>query len=150
MNGRLLLAADVLFKQWEKADLFEALYTNQWVIQLGAQFELNERLRLRAGYVYAENPLDRTLGNSAGGIIPPVAAEAALQYVQSTVAVGNQHRMTVGAGLRDVLPGVDLDLFAGYMFGAEEQLGDFTATDVKSYWVGGGLTWQYGRRCQQP
>jgi long-chain fatty acid transport protein len=149
VNGRLLLAADVLFKQWEKADLFDVLYTNQWVFQLGAQFELNERVRLRAGYVYAENPLDMTVGGAAGGILPPVAVEAALQYTQATVAVANHHRMTVGAGLRDVLPGVDLDLFAGYMFGASERLGDFTATDVKSYWLGGGLTWHFGRRCQQ-
>jgi long-chain fatty acid transport protein len=148
MNGRLLLAADVLFKQWEKADLFDVLYTNQWVFQLGAQFELNERVRLRAGYVYAENPLDMTLGDSAGGIIPPVNAQAALQYVQSTVAVINHHRMAIGAGVRDIMPGVDFDMYAGGMFGAGEDLGDFTAVHLSSYWVGGGLTWRYGRRCQ--
>ena len=148
LNGRLLLAADVLFKQWEKADLFDVLYTNQWVLQLGAQLQMSERFFLRAGYVYAENPLNMDIGSQAGGIIPPVAAQAALQYVQSTVAVANQHRMTIGASVVDVLPGVDLDLFAGYMFRDHEQLGDFTATDVKSYWVGGGLSWQFGRRCQ--
>ena len=148
MDGRLLLAADVLYKQWDNADLFGELYLNQWVLQLGAQYAWSPRVRLRAGYVYAENPIDPNVGNSAGGIIPPVQAEAALQYVQATVAVINQHRLTCGAGIRDVLPGVDLDVFAGGMFDASQDLGAFTSVNVESYWVGAGLTWHFGGRCQ--
>ena len=38
-NGRLLLAADVIYKFWEDASLFNAVYENQLVIQLGAQYD---------------------------------------------------------------------------------------------------------------
>ena len=146
MDGRLLLAADVLYKQWENADLFRALYDNQWVLQLGAQYEYNSRLRLRAGYVLAEDPLDPNPGISAGGVTPP-GAVAAIQYLQGTVAVANRHRITIGAGIRDVLPGVDMDIFAGGMFENSEQLGAFTRASLESYWVGSGLTWRFGPRC---
>ena len=81
MNGRLLLAMDVLFKQWATADLFNALYRNQWVFQFGAQYAVNSRVRFRAGYAYAENPIDSTVGTSAGGVTPPVPA-AAINYTQ--------------------------------------------------------------------
>jgi long-chain fatty acid transport protein len=99
------------------------------------------------GYAYAQNPIDTNLGNSVGGVLPPGPAEtvrATLQYLQSTVAVVNHHRISAGVGMRDVLPGMDLDLFAGGMFGAGESFGEFTSTDLASYWVGAGLTWRFG------
>ena len=67
MNGRLLLACDVIYKQWNNADLFQAIYDNQWVFQAGAQFS-SGRARLRLGYVYAQNPLQSSVGISAGGV----------------------------------------------------------------------------------
>jgi long-chain fatty acid transport protein len=150
MDGRLLLAADVLFKDWNSAYLFGDLYKNQWVFQLGAQYKMNRRIRLRLGYAYATNPIDQTLGNSAGGILPPVQAQAALQYVQATVAVVNPHRISCGVGIRDVLPGVDLDFLAGGMFRAEQDFGPFTSASVQGYWVGAGFTWRFGRgACQR-
>ena len=66
LDGRLLLAADVLYKQWDEAALFKALYDNQWVLQLGAQYAMSPRMRLRMGYVYAENPIDPTPGGLRG------------------------------------------------------------------------------------
>ena len=150
MDGRLLLAMDVVYKQWDTADLFGELYTNQWVLQLGAQYCINPRIRLRAGYAYAENPIDSELGQSAGGIILPgdgSRIEAGLQYVQATVAVVNMHRFTGGVEVRDVLPGVDLDLFAGGMPRASQDFGEYTWASLQSYWVGGGLTWHFGGGC---
>ena len=147
MEGRLLLAADVLFKHWDTADMFGDLYNNQWVLQLGAQYSPNDRTRLRLGYAYAENPIDTTLGQSAGNVFPPGPAErvtAALQYVQSTVAVINQHRITGGIGMRDVMPGVDIDLYAGGMFVHSQDFGEYTRASLASYWIGGGLTWRFG------
>jgi long-chain fatty acid transport protein len=145
LNGRLLLAADVLYKQWSTADLFNVLYKNQWVFQFGAQLAPTQRVRLRAGYVYAENPLDSDLSGAPGGVIPGGPLVAALRYTQATVAVANHHRLTAGLGIRDLLPGIDLNVQGGGMFGASEQLGRFTATDVKSYWLGAGMTWRFGR-----
>ena len=45
--------------------------------------------------------------------------------------------------VRDVLPGVDLDLFAGGTFQASQTFGRTTAT-VQSYWLGTGITWRFG------
>ncbi len=144
MDGRLLLAGDVLFKNWDHAAMFKTLYDNQWVLQLGAQYSVSPRVRLRMGYAYAENPIDPDPGLSAGGITPPGAVNA-IQYVQGTLAVVNPHRISAGIGIRDVLPGIDLDLLGGGMFEASEQLGDLTSTSLESYWVGAGITWRFGR-----
>ena len=53
-NGRLLLAIDFLYKFWENAQLFDAIYKNQFVLQMGAQYSL-DRAKLRLGYAWAEN-----------------------------------------------------------------------------------------------
>jgi long-chain fatty acid transport protein len=68
-----------------------------------------------------------------------------MEYLQGTLAVANKHRASCGVGLRDVLPGVDLDIFGGGMFRKESQLGPATRTAVQGYWVGAGLTWRFGR-----
>ena len=140
MGGRLLLAFDVLYKQWSNADLFRAVYNDQWVFQFGAQYSVG-RLRLRGGYAYAENPLRSEVGVSAGGLTVGVNA---IQYIQSQLAVINQHRLTAGVGVVDVLPGIDFDLFAGGMFEDSQRFGA-TAASLESYWVGAGLTWRFGR-----
>lgn len=142
MDGRLLLAADVLYKLWDEADLYEAVYDNQWVIQLGSQYSVG-RYRLRAGYVWAENPIDPTPGASIGGVIQPGALRA-VRYTQGLLAITSEHRISAGIGVVDALPGIDLDLLVGGMFRDSEQLGAFTSTSIESYWIGLGLTWRFG------
>lgn len=141
MDGCLLLAMDVVYKLWDEADLFRALYDNQWVVQLGAQYTQG-RYRLRAGYVWAENPIDDTPGLNAGGVVQDLAG---VRYTQGLLAITSQHRLTFGVGVVDVLPGIDLDLMAGGMFRSKQQLGEFTTTSIESYWVGAGITWRFGR-----
>jgi long-chain fatty acid transport protein len=148
LEGRILLGADVLYKLWNEADSFDAMYDNQWVLQLGSQYTVG-KYRFRTGYVWAENPLDPTPGSTIGGVIQPGELRA-VRYAQGLLAVTCQHRLTGGVGIRDFLPGIDLDLMAGGMFRDQEQLGDFTSTSVESYWLGGGLTWRFGRGSCQP
>jgi long-chain fatty acid transport protein len=140
MDGQLLLAFDVIYKQWDNADLFEAVYDNQWVFQAGAQYS-SGRKRLRLGYVFAEDPLQSNVGISAGGVTVGVDA---LQYIQAQLAVVNEHRITAGVGIVDALPGVDFDLFAGGMFYDSQRFGA-SAASLESYWIGAGLTWRFGR-----
>lgn len=142
MNGNLLLAMDVLYKLWNEAETFDAVYDNQWVLQFGTQYSAG-RWRWRAGYAWAQNPLDSTPGNAIGGVIQP-GELAAIRYTQGLLAIANQHRLSGGVGVMDVLPGVNLDLMAGGMFSDTQQLGDSTTTTVTSYWIGLGLTWQFG------
>ena len=68
LDGRLLLACDVVYKLWDEADLYIAVYENQWVVQFGSQLT-HGRYRLRAGYVWADSPIDNTPGPSLGGIV---------------------------------------------------------------------------------
>ena len=143
LDGRLLIGLDVTYKLWDEADLYQAIYDNQWVVQLGAQYTQG-RYRLRAGYVWAENPIDPTPGQSLGGVVQP-GDFAAVRYSQGLLAVTSQHRISFGVGVADVLPGIDMDLMAGGMFRDREQLGNSTTTSIESYWVGVGLTWRFGR-----
>ncbi|MCP4189808.1 MAG: hypothetical protein GY768_04185 [Planctomycetaceae bacterium] len=143
MNGRLLLAVDLLYKQWSDADLFRSIYSDQWVVQTGLQYKLNRRVRLRLGYAYAENAMLANPQGSIGGIVLP-GTTAALQYVQALLPAINNHRISGGFGVRDVLPGVDFDFFGGGMFDQFQRFGA-SAGSIESYWVGMGLTWRFGR-----
>jgi long-chain fatty acid transport protein len=143
MNGKLLLATDVLYKLWDEAEGYKALYDNQWVVQIGAQYTMG-RYRLRAGYAWAENPLDQTPESDVGGV-EPIGELPGLRYVQGLLAITCQHRMTFGLGVVDILPGIDLDMQAGGMFEDGERLGEFTMTSIESYWLAAGLTWKFRR-----
>ncbi len=143
MNGRMLLAMDVIFKQYSDADFFNAIYKDQWVFQLGSQYAVGSKLRLRCGYAFNENPMSATVPGTIGGVIP-VGALPAVQYVQGQFAAVSQHRLTGGVGIRDIMPGVDLDLSVGGMFKGTDTFGGTTAS-VESYWAAFGLTWRCGR-----
>ncbi len=142
MDGCLLLGVDVTYKMWNEAAMYSAIYDNQWVVQVGGQYTMG-RVKLRAGYAWAQNPIDDTPDINVGGV--PLGELAAVRYTQGLLAITSQHRISAGIGMTDVLPGIDMDLMAGGMFRDEEQLGDFTATSIESYWVGLGLTWRFGR-----
>jgi long-chain fatty acid transport protein len=148
MEGRLLLASDILYKEWSETDLFGAIWDDQFVLQTGLQYQLNSKVRLRLGYTFAENIMSDNPGSSAGGVVPPDAIADAMHYLQSQFPAINEHRLSGGVGLRNVLPGVDLDLSAGGMFDAEDYfgaVGSGSGVTVESYWIAGGLTWRFGR-----
>jgi long-chain fatty acid transport protein len=142
-EGRLLLAADVLYINHDSADFLKAIYHDQWVMQLGSQYAVNSRLRLRSGYAYNQNPMREATVTSIGRVDLPDGVPA-LRYIQGQFAAIPQHRVTVGIGMRDALPGLDFDLFAGGMFRNTEQFGS-TIASVESYWIGMGMTWRFGR-----
>jgi len=143
MDGRLLLAADAIYQEYTETALFGALFSDQWSLQLGSQYTLNDRVRLRLGYAWNENPMRDAVGDRLGGVLPP-GGIAHVQYIEALFAAIPQHRLTGGLSVRDVLPGVDLDLLAGGMFAASQTFG-ITTAEVESYWVGAGFTWRYGQ-----
>lgn len=143
MDGKLLLGVDLLYKLWENADTFGAIYDNQFVTQFGSQLSVG-KYRFRSGYVWADNPINQTPGPSIGNVVEPGGIRA-VRYTQGLLAVTSQHRISGGVGIQDLLPGVDLDMMAGGMFRSSEQLGDSTTTSIASYWIGGGVTWRFGR-----
>lgn len=143
LDGRLLLAADALYLDWRSAALFKSIYVGQWVMQLGTQYRMTDRVKLRLGYAYAQNPLNDSFGSSIGPIQVPGGLPAA-RYVQSQFAIVNEHRMAGGVGIRDLfMRGLDLDAFAGGMFPASQALGRSTSVSLASYWLGVGFTWHF-------
>lgn len=146
MDGRLLVGVDVLYKLWNEADLFGAVYDNQWVVQVGGQYSVG-RYRLRAGYTWAENPIDPTPDVKVGGI--DLGNLPSVRYTQGLLAITCPHRVSAGIGIADVLPGIDFDFMAGGMFRDTQQLGEDTATSLAGYHLAAGLTWRFGRgSCQ--
>lgn len=141
MDGRVLLALDVLYMDWENTELFGALWKGQVIVQAGVQYAVNRRVKLRLGYTYAENPTREIVLGDIGGVINPTPAA---NYIQALFPNINENRITGGIGIKDALPGVDVDLFAGGMFEETEQYG-LTSASVASYWVGFGTTWRFGR-----
>lgn len=141
-DGRLLVAVDITYKLWDEADLYRSVYDNQLVVQLGTQYTMGY-YKFRAGYAWAENPIDNSPDINVGGV--PVGDLASVRYTQGLLAITSQHRVSFGIGVADVLPGIDLDMMAGGMFRDTEQLGAFTTTSIESYWIGFGLTWRFGR-----
>jgi long-chain fatty acid transport protein len=129
MDGRLLLAMDVIFKQYSNADFLQSLYDNQWVYQLGAQYTVSSKFKIRAGYSYNTNPMRGPSTTEIGGVPIPDGIPG-LRYIQGQFAAIGQHFLTGGVGVSNVMPGVDLDLLAGGMF--------------EDYWVGTYLTWRFG------
>ncbi len=85
MDGNLLLAMDVTYLQWTETALFGAVYEDQWALQFGAQYAVNDRMRVRLGYAWNENPMRNEVGRSAGGIRPPGGADH-IQYIQALFA----------------------------------------------------------------
>jgi len=143
MDGRLLLAMDAVYQHYSDTAMFGDLFTDQWALQFGTQYAVNDRVRLRLGYAWNENPMRDSLGDRLGGVLPP-GGVAQVQYIEALFAAIPQDRITGGISVRDVLPGVDWDLFAGGMFEESQTFGITTAT-VESYWVGTGITWRFGR-----
>jgi long-chain fatty acid transport protein len=140
MCGKLLVAVDLMYFTWSDTDFFGAFWDDQFALQAGLQYTTDKGYKLRAGYAYAENTSKNIVAPSFGPIMP----QAGVDYVQALFPNINQHRISGGIGLTDVLPGVDLDLFAGGMFRESQNYGLSTAS-VESYWVGFGTTWRFGR-----
>lgn len=143
MDGQLLLAMDAIYQQYTDTALFGDIFRDQWSLQFGTQYAFNSRTRFRLGYAWNQNPMRNTVGDRISGILPP-GGLAHVQYIEALFAAIPQDRVTGGVSVKDVLPGVDFDLFAGGMFEESQTFGITTAT-VESYWVGAGITWRFGR-----
>jgi long-chain fatty acid transport protein len=141
MDGNLLLAADVYYKLWENAPLWDDVYVNQWAFALGAQLTRG-KLKYRLGYSYNSNPLNHSVGGSLDGF--PVGQDAVQLFQAASTATISQHRITAGVGRKGFLiPNLDLDLFLGALLNAHDEFGASQAS-LAMYYAGAGLTWRYG------
>ena len=141
MDGNLLIAADVYYKLWEDAALWQDVFVNQWAVAVGAQLTRG-KMKYRAGYSWNSNPTNHDVGTSFDGI--PVLRDQLQFYQAAILPAVNQNRITGGIGRQDLLiPGLDLDLFAGGMLPASDNFGPHNSASLAIYYVGLGMTWRY-------
>jgi long-chain fatty acid transport protein len=142
LDGRLLVATDVIYKNYQDTDFLKTIYDDQWVWQTGLQYAVGPKVKLRLGYSYNTNPMREASVTSIGGVPIPDGIPG-LRYIQGQFAAIPQHHLTGGIGISNVLPGLDLDMLAGGMFEAEQQFAT-TIASVESFWIGSYLTWRFG------
>ena len=149
MGGDLLLAADVVWKDWSSAESYQDLYDDQYVFALGAQYSTGP-YRFRAGYARVESPIKSNVGSNVGditsllvgGVTVPMNP-ALTQYVQATNAeVIWEDQVSLGFGM-DLTPGITFDAHAGYALKRDEQIGA-TKVDAGAWQAGVAFTWQFG------
>lgn len=140
VDGRLLLALDLNYFAWSEADFFRAIWDDQFTIQAGLQYTTCQGIHYRLGYTYAEDASRDVVTGSIGGISP----QSSVDYIQALFPNFSEHRISGGIGVKDILPGVDFDLFAGGMFNDTHRFNQ-TAASAESYWIGFGTTWRFGR-----
>ena len=100
MGGRLLLAADVYYKLWDNAPLWEDVFVNQWAFAVGAQLT-HGKLKYRLGYSYNTDPINHSVGGNLDGF--PVGQDAVQLFQASSTAAISQHRITAGIGRQGFL-----------------------------------------------
>ncbi len=140
LGGKLLVAVDFMYFTWSDTDFFGAIWDDQFAVQTGLQYTTDKGCKFRAGYAYAENSSRDVVAPTFG----PITPQAGVDYIQALFPNINEHRISGGVGLKDLLPGVDVDLFAGGAFNASQTY-EFSKASVESYWVGFGTTWRFGR-----
>lgn len=148
MGGKLLLAADVIWKNWADAETYQDVYDDQTVFALGAQYTMGA-LQWRVGYSHADSPLKSTLGSSLGsadsiylgGATVPLNP-VLVQYVQATnTQVIWEDQITLGVGWQ-MLPGLQVDAHLAHALENDQTVGA-TAVEASATHLGIGLTWSF-------
>jgi len=169
MDGNLLLAADVMYKNWANADFWQDVYVDQWIFSMGAQLTQGP-WEFRAGYGYADDPTrENTKGltqlqNICAGLpgdckaIPVGNSPVGINVTELVLAAQTQviyrHRVSVGAGYKGFLaPFLDLDMHAAYQLEEDRDYGsgyaaagineNHSSAEVSSWHAGFALTWHF-------
>ncbi len=142
MDGNLLIAADAYYKLWQDAALWQDVWLNQWAFAVGTQYT-SGNTKYRLGYSFNSNPTNHEVGTSFDGIGGLTRDQ--IQFYQAAILPAvNQNRITGGIGRQDfLLPGMDLDLFAGGMLPASDNFGPHNSASLAVYYIGMGMTWRF-------
>jgi len=149
-SQNFLVEANIIYKNWDNARLYEDIWKDTYTFQLGGQYNLTNKLKLRAGYSYTtdllkENGLGSSVGKlnslAAGGATVPLNP-ALVQLVQATLAdpLWN-HNATAGLGY-DLTDTITADLNIGYGWGSDTQIGA-NRVETAVFTGGAGLTWKF-------
>ena len=148
LDGRLLISADVILKDWESADSYKDLYENQTIVQLGTQYSTGA-VKWRLGFIHTNSPIKDNVGSQVGDIDSlQIGAATVLmnpvltQYVQATNAeVIWEDQLTFGLGWT-INPRVTLDSHINVALEREETIGA-TEIEAGAWQIGTALTWRF-------
>lgn len=147
-GGKLLLAADVVWKDWESADAYRDLYDNQTIFSVGAQYTTGP-YKFRIGFSHADSPIKKNVGSRVDSITSLLVGGATVplnpvltRYVQATNGeVVWEDQLTLGLGW-NINKMLTLDAHAGVALNRAETIGE-TRIDAGAWQVGAGLTWHF-------
>ena len=97
MGGDLLIAANVYYKLWDDAALWQDVFVNQWAFAVGTQLTCGQ-CKYRLGYAYNTSPINHSVGGSLDG--NPVGQDIVQLFQAACVPCVNQNRITFGVGAR--------------------------------------------------
>ncbi|NQZ54342.1 MAG: outer membrane protein transport protein [Piscirickettsiaceae bacterium] len=147
MWSNLLVEANVIYKNWDNSELYQDIWKDTYTFQLGGQYALNSKIKLRAGYSYTTDLLKKNgLGNSVGkltslegvGDVNP----AVIQFIQSSLADPFwNNSITAGLGYA-FTDSIHADVHVGYGWGSDQTVGA-NKIETSIYTAGGGVTWEF-------
>lgn len=144
-----LLEANLIYKNWDNADLHKDLWKDTYTLQLGGQYSVSNKLKLRAGYSYTTDLLkENGLGNSIGGVSSLEASGSTvpidptvIQFVQALADPFWNNNATLGLGY-EITDTLGVDVHAGYAWGRDRTIGA-NKIEVGVFSLGAGLTWNF-------
>lgn len=148
LDGKLLLAVDVIWKNWEGAKFYEDIYENQTVVALGAQLTQG-KAKWRVGYSRVDSPIKGSVGSNVGeatslaynGVNIPLTPSL-VRYLQATNAeVIWEDQLTAGFGY-ELNKNIQVDTHVGVALSRDETIGN-TSVNAKAWQIGAGLTWKF-------
>jgi long-chain fatty acid transport protein len=122
----VLLETNIKWINWSDAEGYEDFdWNDQWVFAVGAQWEAIDNLFFRAGYNYAENPVDEHNNWTAADVVN-VQGKTLPQYYYETFRVIGfpaivEHHITAGVGYE---LGESLIINLSYMHAFENTLSE--------------------------
>lgn len=147
----LLVEANIIYKNWDNAELYQDIWKDTYTFQLGSQYALNDKVKLRAGYSYTTDLRKKNnLGTSVGQLnsldVPGAGAvainPALIQLIQSTLADPFwNHNFTAGVGV-ELTDTVSADFHVGYGWGQDQTLGA-NKIEVGIMQAGAGFSWKF-------
>lgn len=129
--GKLLIEGDVKWINWKDSEGYDDFdWDDQWVLAVGAQFKPTEKIALRIGYNYGENPVEEHNGFVGTNMVSVQGKMMPEYYYETFRIIGFpaivEHHLTLGFAYE---LSNRFALHAGYMHAFEETISE-TGTNI--------------------
>lgn len=131
LTSKLLVEADVKWVNWSSANGYEDFdWDDQWVFAIGGQYAVTTKLKLRAGYNYASNPVNEHNGFNGMQMTSVQGKSMPAYYYETFRIIGfpaiAEHHLSFGIGYA-FTPRFEVNF--GYMHAFSNSISE-TGTDI--------------------